>query len=749
MQAETVVERIAAVVRAARAEGRERLLESEGYRILSALGIAAPRHVVIGGAEAADDLDLEAFPGDELVVKVLSPEIAHKSEAGGVRAIAKRRAAIRETLRDMERRLEGQALHGFLVCERVVYDASLGGELLFSVRWTDDFGPIVVCGPGGIHTELLTHDLPAGRALTVATAGDLDGAGAERRLRELPVMRLLTEGLQGRAPRVERAVLVDTFLTFAELARQAVPDLIEELEVNPLVIRDGRPIALDVLARVGSGPPPEPEDRPLEKLRNLLEPRSIAIVGVSEEINPGRVMLRNTIEAGFDTARIYVVKPGSDTIDGCRCVPDVRALPEPADLCVISVAAPQVPDLLACLIEERKAESVILIPGGLGERPGSEELAARVRSVFERARRTEWRGPVINGGNCMGVRSQPGRYDATFIPRRKMRLRGDPAGRRLAIISQSGAFFAAKGSKLGIDPRYAITVGNQIDLTIGDYLTYLKDDPEVTIFAVYAEGLKRLDGLKLVAAIREITASGRTVLLYRAGRTPEGARVSASHTAVIAGDYVVTRELATEAGAVVCDTTDDFEDLLKLFTYLDGTELKGTRLGALSNAGFEVVAIADHLSGLRLAVFGETTTRRLAALLEEHGLARIVGARNPLDVTPMMGDCAYGEAVRLVLDDENVDVGLVGCVPLTSALQTLPRDAGAAEDLASPDSLATRLIDIRKGGARKPWIAVIDAGPLYDPLARRLEQHRIPTFRAADRALRLLATYCRERLRRR
>ena len=131
-----------------------------------------------------------------------------------------------------------------------------------------------------------------------------------------------------------------------------------------------------------------------------------------------------------------------------------------------------------------------------------------------------------------------------FIPEYKLPV---PSGTvsPVAFISQSGAFAVARMSKLNaLNPKYAITLGNQMDLTVGDYLTYLKDDASIEIFAVYVEGFRPLDGLTFVKAAREIVSSGRSVILYRAGRTAAGAKASASHTASIAGDYVVTRELA-------------------------------------------------------------------------------------------------------------------------------------------------------------------------------------------------------------
>ncbi len=643
----------------------------------------------------------------------------------------------------MEAALGDRDVRGYLIAERVPYDRALGGELLFGVRWTDDFGPVVVYGAGGVYTEFLSRNFPPGRELAVGKAGERDAAAIAALLGQVAITPLITGRLRGQSPRIELDTLIATFSKFGELARQAVPELIAELEVNPFVIVDGRLVALDVMVRCGDPPTAARAARPREKITHLLRPTSIALVGVSERMNPGRVILDNILLSGFGREHIHVVKPGTESIAGCRCYPDIASLPQACDLIVLAVGAPQVPDLLSQIIGERKAESLIVIPGGMDETEAGEAIATRVDALIAAARQSEWGGPVVNGGNCLGIRSEPGGYDATFIP--KYKLPSEDASCPVALISASGAFAVAKTSKFGFNPRYSISIGNQLDLTIGDYLDYLKDDVDCEIFAIYAEGFQPLDGLAFLDAARQITASGRPVILYRAGRTAEGTRASASHTAAIAGDYAVTRQLARAAGVLVCETLEEFDDLVKLFALLRSKPVEGRRLGALSNAGFECVAIADHSADFQLAELTPATISALRSLLQQNRLAEIVDVRNPVDVTPIVDDAAFEEAARIVLADENVNVALIGCVPLTSALHTLPPGDSHGEDLFSAESTARRLIRL-KDEITKPWAAVVDAGATFDDMARLLEAGGVPTFRSADRALRSFGRFCHQRL---
>jgi acyl-CoA synthetase (NDP forming) len=120
-----------------------------------------------------------------------------------------------------------------------------------------------------------------------------------------------------------------------------------------------------------------------------------------------------------------------------------------------------------------------------------------------------------------------------------------------------------------------------------------------------------------------------------------------------------------------------------------------------------------------------------------------VTVTNPLDLTPAAGDEVFAAAVGAMLDDPGVDVGIVGCVPFTPALQTLARDPGHGEDAAASDAIATRLATL---GHRKPWVAVVDAGAAYDPLRSVLTAAGVPVFPTADRAVRSLSRYVERRL---
>ena len=728
------------VLQAARAAGRTHLLETEGLAVARALGLEVPFHVQVESSREVKTISLSSFPGDRLVVKVLSPNILHKSDVGGVAIVPRESRAVTRAVREMERRFAGEEIAGFTLSEFIAHDASLGGQLLLGMRWTDDFGPVVTFGPGGIYAEFLSANLRTGRDVAIlspalASPERIEGAIALR-----AVTTLLTGGLRSQPARASLEALQELLATFLRFADRFMPHCVAEFEINPLVPTERGLVALDAFLRLGTGETQAETSRSLVRIRNLLEPRSVAVVGVSETMNPGRIILRNMLREGFDPAHLHVVKPGRDEIDGCRCWPDLASLPGRMDLIVLAIDAGQIPEAVEEILTREKAESLILIPGGLGETKGSGGHAERLRTALARTRTSDWGGPVINGGNCLGIRSVPGRTNTLFIPETKLRFsRGETTP--LALLSQSGAFAVARASRLWrLNPRYLITFGNQLDLTAGDYLSYLKNDPELQVYACYVEGFRHLDGRRWLEAAAEIAASGRTVILYRAARTRAGAGAAASHTASIAGDFAVSRELARMAGVLVADSLADFEDLILLACFLRGRKAAGRRLGALSNAGFECVAMADNLGPFELASFTAETRHRLSDLLASHHIGSIVEVHNPLDVTPILDDEAFAEAARIVLEDGNVHVGIVGCVPLTGALNTLAASPDHNEDTTRKGSTADRLARLFHESV-KPWVAVVDGGPLYDPMARMLEEREVPVFRTADRALGVLGRW--------
>ncbi|HUM02236.1 MAG TPA: acetate--CoA ligase family protein, partial [Thermoanaerobaculia bacterium] len=689
---------------AARAAGRTALLEPEVYGLLAGAGFDVPRHVFWEGAPG-DRLPGEArsflgsLRGAACVLKIVSPDLLHKTDVGGVAFAPAEEVAVREAAKAIweavGRRAPSAARLGILLLERL---APLGGtpaaETLVSVKQDAAFGPVIVLGLGGVLTEWF-GTVSGGRSTAIVSPGRVR-EGLAAAAAASPALDLLFSAsrrhpvapldLDGVARKLE---------ALGRLATSFAPDAtgdvtLEEVEVNPLLLLpDGRWVAADGKARLSDRRVTRPS-RPIRKIRNLLEPESAAVFGASTTtMNPGRIILRNLkASEGLRYGKLWAVHPKAPAVDGVPCVTSGRDLPEAVDLAVIAIPADGARDSVRDLCATGKAASVILIPGGFAE-TGQRALDEEIRRALVESRSREDGGPVLVGGNCLGIVSKH-RYNTFFVPYYKLPFHDAP-GDRLVAISQSGAYLVSLTSNLDgiVFPKASISFGNQMDLTVSDFLEYFERDDSVSILACYIEGFQPLDGERFVRIARRLRQGGKRIIAFKGGKTPLGAKAAQSHTAALAGDYAVARALMEQAGVVVTETLDMFEDYVKIFTMLDGRAVSGRRVAVLSNAGFECASVLDQLFGLTAAALSAETKRRLAA-----GLPSVAHADNPVDATPMAATHAFVEAAEALLDDPGVDALIVSPVPVTPALDNLAPDLVGThtENIHAPGSLPQELL---------------------------------------------------------
>jgi acyl-CoA synthetase (NDP forming) len=771
--------RINDIFQNAEEEGRQFLLEYEVYEILKEAGIKIPRNLFIKKGQKVSKKDLSIFKSESLVIKIVAPAIVHKTDVEGIQYVKRSAVDVNKACQRMwenvpknflkwvrkfpeygRKRIPSlreikQEIKGILVCEMVDYDKTgFGTELLMGLRNTKEFGPVITMGVGGVEIEYLSERIKEGKALSISSAHLLERKDILRILEPLAVYDKLVGKVRGKAVLITKEELIETYLRFQQLGAYYSPYetdhsyVIEEAEVNPFVVREKKLIALDGMCRFSRNHQ-ELKIRQFWNVQYLLKPRSIAVIGVSEKMNIGHLILNNILKEGFYNWNVYVVKPGIEEIEGCPCVPAISDLPKSVDLFVLTVAAEQNFELMKELIENEKARSAIIIAGGIGEKKGTQELEERIKKVLKEGRAKGKLTPVVNGGNCLGIYSMPGKYNTMFVPEYKLpRTTGRKTN--LIYLSQSGAFMISRMSKLpNIEPLYAISIGNQIDLTVSDYLNYFRNDDEAKVFGIYMEGFLPGDGLEMAKAAREIVKQeGKMIVLYKAGRTPEGQAATASHTASVAGDYIVTRSIMEEVGVIVAETIFEFENYVKNLSFLAHKVIRGNRIGFISNAGFECVTMADNLKNdleFELATLTPKTVKRISGALQSLGIHRLQDVRNPLDTTPVADDAVFADCVLALLEDKNVDCAVISPVPMSPSMQTLVPGRFHEENLYHPKSIIMRLVDIFHK-IDKPFVVNIDAGSIFDPVRDCLEQAGVPTFRRSDIAVRFLRKYINNRL---
>lgn len=769
-------------------QGRNFLFEHETYSLLQRSGAETPpkTNLLVKGSRPSDE-ELSAMPGDKVVLKIVSPTIIHKTEVGGVRVVEKMPDKIRSAWRRMmyevpeayvamiERNPEHAAesyrgvsgeelqqaitrdIRGVLMVQFMPPDSqAFGNEMIVGIRNTREFGMVISAGLGGTDTELYGERFRKGQAIVAASTAMTTGLEFFDLFRQTISYRKLAGLTRGQRRIVTDEQLVECFSSFIAMANyysQLNPEadyVIEELEINPFAFTDYLMVPLDGMCRF-SVSKRLPTARPFSKIGNLLHPETIGIIGVSvSRVNFGRIILQNILANGFNPDDIRIIRPGLESFEGIKCVADLGSLDVKLDLFVVAVGSEQVPDLVDEIIESEAVQAVMLIPGGMGETGDSVDRADLVMKKIDRAHTKGDGGPVFLGANCLGVVSHPGKYDTLFIPDAKLpKLRGERK-RNAAFVSQSGAFMITRLSKRPeLDPAYMISIGNQNDLTLGDMVHYLKDDPDIDIIAVYAEGFNDLDGLEFSRGVREAVIAEKDVIFYKAGRTPEGKTATSGHTASLAGDYMVCESCVRQAGGIVVSTFSEFEDLLMLAQRLHDKQVKGNRLAALSGAGFEAVGMADNIQSddfsLTMARFSSTTSSYIHEVLVAKRLDGLVEVRNPLDINPGADDETHVEVVKHIAGDPGVDAVVVGLDPLSPAMRTLADCEMQRYDFNDPESIAMTMPALLSG-LTKPVVGVVDGGQLYDPLVAELMSRGVPVFRSSDRAVRALAFYLEGRL---
>jgi acyl-CoA synthetase (NDP forming) len=490
--------------------------------------------------------------------------------------------------------------------------------------------------------------------------------------------------------------------------------------------------------------------RPQGKIDNLLHPASIGIIGASAtRMNFGRITLKNIIASGYDKSRLCVINPDGQEVDGVRCAPNLGALEQKLDLLILAVTADVAFGIIDEVIRTDAVESVLLIPGGMGETEASREPARQMQMKIDEARRAG-RGPVFAGANCLGIISHPGNYDSWFIPEERLPRTQKKAQRTSALISQSGAFLVTRLSKNAwLDPAYMVALGNQNDITHGDMVENFATNPDIHVIGTYVEGFKDLDGLALARAVRKATLAGKQVVIYKAGQSVAGKQAAMGHTASIAGDYEVALSVLTQAGALIASDVSEFSDLYYIADCLSKKVVGGKRLGALAGAGYDTVAIGDSIQvgdfSMSLAAIGPSTREQLIAILKSKKLDALMEVRNPFDINPGADDEAHLLCIEAMAAEPDVDSVVAGLDPTSPMVRSLSQSARPGYDIHSPESIAQSLPAV-VAASPKPIVSFIDGGPLFDPMADKLMEKGVCVFRSSERATRALVRYTEARL---
>ncbi len=622
-------------------------------------------------------------------MKVVSPDILHKTEAGGVILNI---GSAGEAERAYERIVaSARAYRAGAQVRGVEIQQMLSGGHEVIVGATDDpsFGKVVAFGIGGVLVEVLkdiTFRLaPATRA---EARSMIDGIAAAE----------ILSGVRG-AQGVDREALAAIIETVAQLAAD-FPE-IAEIDLNPVLARPDGAVALDVRVLLDFAPPRErfrpSREEILRAMNRIMRPAAVAVIGASaEEGKIGNSVMKNLINGGF-AGTIVPIHPKLPEVMGRKAYRSVKEVPGEIDVAVFAIPAPLVAGALKeC--GEKKIPGAVLIPSGFAE-TGNLELQQEIARIGREY------GVRLMGPNIYGFYYLPRKLCATFC------TPYDVLG-KAALSSQSGGVGMAivgfsRSTRMGVSA--IVGLGNKADLDEDDLLTFFEQDDDTQVIAMHVEDLK--DGRAFAEVARRVSRK-KPVIVLKAGRTAMGARAARSHTAALAGDDRVYDDILRQSGVVRARALNDLLEFARCLPMM--ATPAGENVLIITGAGGSGVLLSDACvdNGLKLMEMPPDLDAAFRKFIPPFG-----AAGNPVDITGGEPPATYRNTIRLGLEDPRIHALILGYW----------------HTIITPPMVFATLVsevveEMRAKGIDKPIVASLVGDVEVEEACRVLFEHRIPAF---------------------
>ena len=663
------------------------LTEQEGMELLEGAHIPVPGHAVASSPKEAGTI--AASLGFPVVMKVISPQVIHKSDAGGVitgiRNIKQAQDAYLRISASLQEKVPGAALAGVIV-ER---ECPAGLELIVGGRRDPAFGKVITFGIGGTMVELI-RDV----AIRVLPIGRETAQEMIREIRGYPLIR----GYRNKPPLDEDA-LTDALLGLAGIFENS-PEW-EEFDINPLILYEHGCVAVDARIYVvpGREPDPVPVRPPAEPA--LFYPSSLAVIGASADPRKiGYVVMRNLLQF---PGPVYPVNPNRPEILGKRSYPAVSDIPGEVDAAVIAVPAAAVAGVLR-QCNTKGVKLAIILSSGFRE---SGEEGGRLEQ--ELLLIAAGGGMRLVGPNCLGIIVPHASLNTTFDP---VSPRQGPIG----FISQSGAVITtivdwSIPEQIGFS--MIISVGNQSDLGFVDFLNVVAADPHTRAIILYIEEIR--NGREFLASVGEISKK-KPVIAIKSGSSKLGQKAAASHTGSLAGNYQVYQGAFRQSGVIPVTTIQEAFDVAELLASEGYPE--GNRALVVTTAGGFAVMASDYAEryGITLIPLPE----RIISALDEF-LPPMWSRENPLDIIGDGGAERYAKVFDVLTRfQDDWDIAVVIAVPSA---------------ILDPIHLGQEIARFSKN-TRKVIIGCVLGGESMRSGERVLRERHIPNYREIEAAFR-------------
>ena len=700
--------------------------EHEIYGLLTRVGIKTPQYYFVDDDSKVADAPFAS--GDPVVIKGIARELWHKSDNGALAFCDFDADIVKDMHNSMSARVGRQFdWLGTLIAERIELQSSSNtpSEIFVSLQRDWCCGAIISFGFGGLLTEDWARELK--QSLLVWPASVYSPEEAFEELSEHWLGKILLGKTREQEALVDAECLLDFLKKLWKLDEVMAREQLGLIELNPLVIdRAGDIVAIDGVGLCSEEAHAEPAPVPLQD-DSFLNPKRIAVAGVSANAGSvGGLILENLRQSSLPDDGLLVVKPGVDDFAGIRCVADVAALADdPVDVLIVALPAERCVPMIEQLCAEGGGAAVVyIVTGGIGDGADQGGFGDRLSELIKSRRQSGQWCPTIVGPNGLGMLLSPLKLNSLFIPQRKLNVQFRPDS-NVALISQSGAFLITRLSRhSNLSLKYGFSIGNQLDMKLSDFMALIARDKSVRVLGIYVEGFVGDDVCAVAKLVEKFRAENRHVIIYKGGRSQLGQAAAAGHTGAMTGDYHVQKRLLLKAGAVLAESFNQFNTVLKWMAAYPDLHALG-KLAIVTNAGYETVGSVDTLGdndSERLYELTEGNRSVLSEVLQRQDMQGLVAATNPLDLTPMADEVVYLDCVKAMIEF-GAGVVMLGLVPLSEQLDT--------HQLTQAEAFACKLKSLAQSSGCLIGV-VIDAGVPYQRYKAVFECQGFPVFDGMD-----------------
>jgi acetyl coenzyme A synthetase (ADP forming)-like protein len=679
--------RVRAVLDGVRAAGRNILAAPEAREICEAYGLPVPKEGLATSVEEAVRIARDV--GFPVALKIVSPDIVHKTEAGGVILGLGNARELRQAYRTIIANAWNYRANAQIVGVQIQQMVAGGNEVIVGLIRDPAFGPVVMFGHGGVFVETMQD--------TTFRLAPTTQAEALRMMNEIRGSAIL-RGIRGQ-PAVNQDALAALIVSVSELAADFAE--ITEIDLNPVMASAAGVIAVDARIVVDfqtPAPRPRPSaDEMRAAMQRILMPDAIAVIGASPEQGKiGYAVMENIINGGYQ-GQLFPINPRAEEIMGRACYRSVKDIPGPVDIAIFCIPA----RLVAQVLEEcgeKGVRGAILIPSGFAE-VGEAQMQQEVVDVARR------HGIRLMGPNIYGFYYTPKNLCATFCTpyneKGSVALTSQSGGVGMAIIGFS------RTNKMGVSA--IIGLGNKSDIDEDDLLTFFEQDPNTQVVAMHVEDLK--DG-RAFAEVAQRVAKEKPVVVLKAGRTDMGARAAKSHTGALAGNDRVYDGVLRQAGVIRARHLNEMLEFAKALQMVPTP--KGENVLIVTGAGGSGVLLSDACvdHGLQLMAMPPDLDQAFRRFIPPFG-----AAGNPVDITGGEPPETYRKTINLALQEPRVHALILGYW----------------HTIITPPMVFARLLvevveEARRQGIDKPVVASLVGDVAVEEAAQFLQGHRILAY---------------------